>query len=275
MLAEGRKDYITPNPDGSEPYIYEGSADWTNSPLVQLSSIRDADYPPLILLRQEDAVKVEFPEYDMFIREEGKPPILFTGAHSRLLYEIQQGLGAPNSDRVIVNVDAHTDRADTSDVYNHNYIHIGNWGYKGERKNYWRNFVYVSKTLEEPGRFSRDRLSKSSTVYVWEKESKRRIYTAAYHEIDFSCFVDEAIQEIQRIVDGRSYILSIEADEFAAWGKRRYRNDDIKLTDSDKLRLYALVTSLLPDPNMELLNFTASPAYCPAVDARAQWEIVR
>ena len=36
-----------------------------------------------------------------------------------------------------------------------------------------------------------------------------------------------------------------------------------------------LVTSLLPDPNMELLNFTASPAYCPAVDARAQWEIVR
>ncbi len=135
---------------GPNQYRYESPLPWEKLPLMLYEQISEASYPDLKRVLTQGDKTHDFPEHDMFIKEKGKVPILFTGAHNRLLYEITSGVIPlrPNAKRSLINIDHHDDIMLGSVGYDPYDVHIGNWVAAGAVNGYWGNYVHLDEGYE-------------------------------------------------------------------------------------------------------------------------------
>ena len=122
-------DVIFDSPSGPNTFRYESPQRWESLPFRRFDNISKAAYPPVKRIATIVDRPHDFPECDILIEEPCKPPILFTGAHNRLLYEITQGSTPlfPNAKRHLMNLDRHDDFMLGTANYRVDDVHIGNW----------------------------------------------------------------------------------------------------------------------------------------------------
>lgn len=248
---------------GSSTFIYESPQRWEKLPFQRFNNISNATYPPLkriatILDRPHD-----FPEYDFLIEEEDKPPILFTGAHNRLLYEITNGSTPmlPNSKRHLINLDQHNDIMMGTATYREDDIHIGNWVAGGAVGGYWGSYTHLDESYE-PALSLNQKLEVIPFGLTDQTLPVNRVST----KYDF-VQLQNVIKGLLDKIGDNPFIFTLDADSVVDW-KKKY-----SVHSSQMLEI--ILKEVLSRKNLELFHFTPSPAYCPAEEAVKVWDKFR
>jgi len=256
-------DVIFDTPSGPNIFRYESPQRWEEMPLTRSSDISYATYPPVKRIATISDRPHDFPEYDMLIEEPDKPPILFTGAHSRLLYEITQGhisLWA-NAKRQLINLDRHDDFMLGSTEYRSDDIHIGNWVAGGAVGGYWGSYIHLDEEYEP-------------VLPIMQSLEVIPVGLAMQTMPVSKVFTRYNFTQLQSVIKGLldktgddPFIFSLDADSVADWGRT--------FTDDSSQMLKVILHEVLSRRNIELFHFTPSPAYCPAEEAVKVWDKFR
>ena len=246
---------------GALTFRYEAVAPWTDQSLRKFSSVQNASYPPLIRTKDAGYIQVYSPEYDMLIKEPGKPPLLFSDAHNRLLFEAQNGLLQSNAQRVVINIDAHSDflMGLKQDNYTPDDVHHGNWGGIGAGEGYWGTFIHVSSLFN-----GNKSLLEEREVGIAHDAS---LINVSYAESGIAN-PQQTVVALKQLIGDRPFILTCDADEFAQHLAKQY-------TPEQETILHTLLEGLMQLPTLELVHFSVSPDYCPSDDAKKEWDVVR
>jgi len=256
-------------PGDTVPFIYFGTEPWENTVLSRVNCLQAADFPPTRLVGVARTTCIEphyhrYPIYDMIIFHPGLPPILFSGEHNRLLYDIltydfppyqispidlSRTLLKPDPDRVLLIEDDHDD----FNMVPYPEIRIGNWGSHGFRRGYWGEVIFLGNrggdipTVEHafleglpntPCKLTRIRLS------------------------------SQAARLAMNVMGQRNFIYTLDADAHANFSGKDF-------TSERKAILRSNLEMVVRSGCCELIQFTTSPAFCPDHKAIRIWNFFR
>lgn len=182
--------------------------------------------------------------------------LLFSAAHNRLLYEMIQGKFLQQDPRrVLVLLDEHDDFfLGKGKTYDSRNIHIGNWGASGVIQQQWNQVVHLSRKYSH----NHDLIQIRDTAIPLGRFEKQ--FEIA--EVDL-VRLEIAVPFIMQLLEGKNFIYSHDADEFADWHSG-YDN-----------ALKTLLNMFVRHPDVDLIHFTPSPAYCSPETAIPQWDLLR